>query len=59
MARKDEQRKRSEERKADVVRDLARLKGQSTSELMRDQDRGPVSSLGYGSNAKPAKKGRR
>jgi hypothetical protein len=46
------------DRKADVARDLARLKGQSKSDLARDDKRMATSPLGHGMGAKKMEKER-
>ena len=48
MPKKDE-RKRSEARKADVDRDMLRLRGLTRKDLEKDVERGSLSPLGAGS----------
>ena len=59
MAKKDERKRVSEARKADVDAKLATLRGLSRAELEADDRRGAASPLGHGTGSIPIRKGKR
>jgi hypothetical protein len=57
-ARRSARDDRHQERKADVDRKLLSLRGQSRTDLERDQERGAGSPLGAGMGSRPTKRSR-